>query len=233
MDNLQSQDPEFRTPEAHQQHEPGPALEQSTTTSHHNLHHAVILESSTKAEGKHDLYPDYDPPDHGFRRIMRNFTPSYVPRSCPSTHKVPTNSRCVLQVVHHHHEHWCYLDHAPSITLQRTLATGHLGHLLRHESRSLCPLHRHFGSAVHALPSNFSKSPPTSTSESVLGYIPCGSGNVGQHDRYSLRAGMGSRHGHPGLDLVVDSQCSGTHYVFPPHVRDVGAGPDRAPQKPH
>ena len=108
-----------------------------------------------------------------------------------------------IKMVHNHHEHRRYIDHAPSIALQWTLAPSHFRHFLRAQSRTLPPLHLHLLPAIHPLPPNLPRRASTSTSKFVCGNFPRGTGNSHQYDGDCMCAGMGPWDGYVRVGVVV------------------------------
>ena len=175
-------------------------------------------------EETNDLLPEYDPRDHGIRRIIRNFTPSYVPPriSIPLEH--PANSFFLgCQMVHHHHEHGRSVNHTSSTALQRALAAGHLCHLLHHEPRTLPSLHGSVWPTVYPLSSALPCCAPPSAPKLVLGYFPSRPCDSYQHDCIGVCPGVGPRLCDLGMGSLVDRHRAGAWVLFSPYVCDVSA----------
>ncbi|KAL9625239.1 MAG: hypothetical protein Q9160_000641 [Pyrenula sp. 1 TL-2023] len=127
-------------------------------------------ESNDAAEKRQDAVahrPKND--DRGFRRIIRNFTPSYA---APMSAYTLAISNKTLQMVHHRHEHRRCLHRAAPTPLQRPLARNHLHYFLRPESRVVPPVHFHNLSALYSVSIYLSGSTTPSAPELVPGYIP-------------------------------------------------------------
>jgi hypothetical protein len=69
-----------------------PLLDRNSTSSGQEMSNAIngTEKEGRNAETQQTVALEYDPEDRGFRRIIRNFTPSYVPPHSIQ-HAVPTN----------------------------------------------------------------------------------------------------------------------------------------------
>jgi hypothetical protein len=83
-----------------------------------------------------------------FRKIIRNFTPSYAKVSLRIDEKGSADSSHTSQMVHHHDEHGSAVNCDPPDTVPRPLAQHHLDHPVRSQPRPVLALHFHFGAAV-------------------------------------------------------------------------------------
>jgi hypothetical protein len=78
-EHYHAKDPIFTNSEARQR--PRPTEQPSTSSGGQASESTLEPEKDTLTNEKRtDVEVVYDPDDHGFRRIMRNFTPSYVSR---------------------------------------------------------------------------------------------------------------------------------------------------------
>ena len=77
--HLERQEPAFTNGLSRQQAQTHKLETQNEIKSEEHVSDATLSnqkESTAKEETKSDLAPEYDPEDHGYRRIIRNFTPS-------------------------------------------------------------------------------------------------------------------------------------------------------------
>ena len=112
--------------------------------------------------------PVYDPNDTGIRRIIRNFTPSYV-SSAPG---YLLNAEDVLrnkQMVHRHNGYGHSLYPTASITLQQPLARHHICHLLRSQHLPLRWLLHHLHLPVRHVSRVMGRHDAALAAKSVLG----------------------------------------------------------------
>jgi tellurite resistance protein TehA-like permease len=83
-DHYHAEDPIFTNGETRQR--PQPMTQPSTSSGEQVSNSTLEPEEGTLPSEKKDVVkPGYGPDDHGFRRIIRNFTPSYVCRCNPTS----------------------------------------------------------------------------------------------------------------------------------------------------
>src|SRR5277367_3195228 len=77
-DHYHAEDPIFTNGETRQRPQ---AMTQPSTSSGGQVSDSTLEpKEGTRPSEKKDVEPEYGPDDRGFRRIIRNFTPSYVYR---------------------------------------------------------------------------------------------------------------------------------------------------------
>lgn len=187
---------------ASQQRSGAPPVEQSTSIDHVSNTN-VSHEGTIDVKGKQGVTPEYDPNDRGWRRIIRNFTPSSVHLG-QALFTPLANMTDSVQMVHHHNEHWSGIDLTPSTALQRRLAPNHFHHLLHPKPCPFHPLHPDILLAVHTLSGNIPGCPSTSTPKLVLGNFSSGPCNAHKHDDFGMRASVGPRYGYACVGIMVD-----------------------------
>jgi hypothetical protein len=80
-DHYHAQDPIFTNGETRQRPPARPMEQPSTISEGQASDPTLVPEKGTfQSEKEGGSEPEYNPDDHGFRRIIRNFTPSYVCR---------------------------------------------------------------------------------------------------------------------------------------------------------
>lgn len=124
-------------------------------------------------------------------------------------------------MVHHHDEHWRYLDLPSPTTIQRQLASNHLSYLLRAQHRTVHPVHTDIMRAIHPLPTIDLICPSASASKFVPCNISCGFRNNHQHDHLSVRSGMGSGLSNVCMGSMVDRQRDSSDRLLSPDIHNV------------
>lgn len=117
-------------------------------------------------------------------------------------------------MVHHYYEHRGAINHAPSIAVQRTLASSHLCHFLRAQPRPLLDFYGTVDTTLHSLSSPLPGSPQTSPPEPFPRHLSSWACNSGEYDCVSMCTGMGTWPSNIGVGSLVDSGRSGLDHLL-------------------
>lgn len=203
-DDYHAHKPTFAVKGTQQQTQTQPSLQRSTTSRDHQYDaNHDFNRAATDAEGKQEAATTYDPDDHGFRRIIRDFSPSYA-SLCPYFFQSGLTRSSRDQMVHDHHVDRRHFYHAAPAPIPRPLAQYSLLHFFCNKPCPLSPLHIHLRLALHLVSADVSHCNASPATEPVCCHVSYGICNCNQYDGPSVHASLGPRLGDLRVGAVVD-----------------------------
>lgn len=194
---------------------------ESLTKSTADANNVAVDANGSKQEAAktHD-----DPDNRGFRRIIRNFTPSYA------THPISlllrdswTGSLKSMQVVYYNNVHRRPLHPLPPTSLPRPLSNLRILHIFLPQHRLFPALHLHHRPPLHSLPTHLLRRAAPSAPEFIFGDISSGVGDADKYDYAGVCASVGEGVGNICMGTLVGGWVVGVGDVLSFDLCDVRA----------